>query len=135
MLKTWALEIGGSTVRLDVDWDVITTSRGEARVNGAPLCTWWSGVKLPGVSQSFAVLGRTISVRQSWWAFDLDLRAAPDVRVLSGEAPYNGDGRNLTKSQAITRGLLVVLGLVAGVAALIGLGSLVALVVGAVSSR
>lgn len=127
MQKSWALEIGGSTVRLDVDWDVITTSRGEARVNGAPLCAWWSGVKLPGVSQTLEVAGRTICVRQSWMGFDLDLRAAPDVRVLSGDAPYRGDGRNLTKSEAITRGLLLVLGLVAAMAMLILLGSTLAL--------
>lgn len=112
MRKTWELAVGGSTLRLDVDWDVITTSRGEAWVNGASVRTWWSGVKLPGVTEAVVVAGRTIHLRQSWWGFDLDLRAAPDVRVLRGEAPYAGSGRNLSRSQALAWGVAITVAVV-----------------------
>lgn len=101
MRKTWELAVDGSTLRLDVEWDVVVTSSGAAWVNGVLVRSWWSMVKLPGVTEALEVAGRTIHLRQSWWSFDLDLRAAPDVQVLRGEAPYAGSGRNFSKSQAL----------------------------------
>ncbi|MFO0609113.1 MAG: hypothetical protein U0324_38465 [Polyangiales bacterium] len=119
MQKSWLLEVGGATHRVDVDWDVVITSQGEARVDGAPARAWRSGVKLPGVAESFEVAGRTVTVRQSLFGYDLDLRGAPDVRVVRGEAPYAGGGRNLTKREAVARAVAITAAILVAAAALV----------------
>lgn len=117
MKKSWTLDIGGARRRLDVDWDVATTGRGQAWVDGASVDRWSPGVKLPGVAVTFEVAGHPVTVRQSWFGFDLDLRASPDVRIVSGAPAYAGSGRNLTPRAARSIGIAIALAVVASVVA------------------
>lgn len=117
MHKTWTLDVSGATHRLDVDWDLISTSRGEARVDGSIVRAWLSGVKFPGVTEAFDVAGHTVTVRQGLMNFDLDLRASPDVRVLAGPAPYSGKGRNISARDGLIFGLVITVALIVLVAA------------------
>lgn len=112
MKQSWTLDLSGSTHRLDVDWDLVMTSRGEAFVDGARVHSWLSWVKLPGVIETFAVAGHPITVRQGMMSFDLDLRASPGVRVLDGPPPYAGDGRNLTRRDGLIVGLAITAALI-----------------------
>ncbi len=119
MHKTWTLDVSGATHRLDVDWDLISTSRGEARVDGSIVRAWLSGVKFPGVAEAFEVAGHTVTVRQGLMNFDLDLRASPGVRVLAGPAPYSGNGRNLATRDGLIIGLVITAALIVLAAALL----------------
>jgi hypothetical protein len=116
------LGIASRTYRVEVEWDVLVTSRGNAKVDGRVVRAWWTGVKLPGVVETFAVEGRAIAARQSWFGFDLDLRGAPDVRVLDGPAPYAGSGRNFSRAQGIALGLGLALGVLTLFAGAVTLG-------------
>jgi hypothetical protein len=124
--KAWTLGIASRTCRLEVDWDLTFTSRGSAKVDGVVVRAWWTGVKLPGAAETFAIDGHAVVVRQSWFGFDLDLRGAPDVRVIDGPAPYAGSGRNLSRAQAIAWGVGIALGVVALLAGLVAAGVVLA---------
>ncbi|MGA2447161.1 MAG: hypothetical protein ABTD50_00640 [Polyangiaceae bacterium] len=82
--KCWVLSMDGREHTVEVEWDLVLTSRGNARVDGIVVATWWSKVKFPGVTERVHFAGHDLAFRQTFGSFDLDLRRAPEVTVVHG---------------------------------------------------
>jgi hypothetical protein len=87
MRRRWILEVDGRRCRLDVEWDMIMTSRGEAWVDGERVAEWWPGVKVPGVQTMVPVYGRTACMVGFTGDFDIDLSRSPGVRSIDPPLP------------------------------------------------
>ena len=75
---------------VEVEWDLVLTSRGNARVDGIVVATWWSKIKFPGVTERVRIAGHDLAFRQTFGSFDLDLRRAPEVTVVHGPPATTG---------------------------------------------
>jgi hypothetical protein len=84
------LSIDGRHHAVEVDWDLVFTSRGSARIDGVVAATWWSKIKFPGVTEHVHFAGHDLAFRQTFGSFDLDLRRAPEVTVVHGEPATTG---------------------------------------------
>lgn len=117
MRRRWILEVAGRRCQLDAEWDMLMTSRGAAWVDGAQAAQWWPGVKMPGITATVPVHGRTVCLVGLTGDFDIDLSRSPGVRSLDPPLPpdYSPSERvrrNLTVMWAVI-GLSVILPLIA----------------------
>jgi hypothetical protein len=87
MRRRWTLEVDGRRCQLDVEWDMLMTSRGTAWVDGARVAEWWPGVKVPGVTAMVPVHGRTVCMVGLTGDFDIDLSRSPGVRSIDPPLP------------------------------------------------
>jgi hypothetical protein len=87
MRRRWLLEVDGRRFQLDAEWDMLVTSRGAARIDGVEVARWWPGRKVPGVTATVPVHGRSVCLVGLTGDFDIDLSRSPGVHAIDPPLP------------------------------------------------
>jgi hypothetical protein len=118
MYRRWELEIHGRVRLLEIDWDLLWTNRGRARIDGVQIAKWWRVHNFPGVTTTLSVDGVTIDVLRMMVGFDIDLSRSPGARVL--DPPLSPGHSPIARMRSHQIQGIIVLALVLGLPCLVG---------------